>query len=102
MAWVHDLTLCWCQVVAMLLEEALPEDVDRISANSQSAIFRACEAGHVDVVRLLLEKGAAVEIPRHTRVYLRDSRSPEPSSVLLVACKRGHLPMVSTTKARCV
>merc|ERR1711871_1649039 len=50
----------------------------------QTPLFDACQGGHVDVVRLLLEKGAAVD-----RTF-RTGATP-----LYIACSNGHVAVAT-------
>lgn len=76
----------------MLLEAAGGCDMDATDRDDRSAVSRACEAGHMDVAKLLLEKGASHEQSDH---YITDERCP-----LVAASKAGNMPLVSGTGSK--
>lgn len=88
------------QVVTVLLIGAGKDYVNYEDSAYQTALLGACEEGHVAVARLLLEKGAKLEIP--TRLYYDSSSSThrrvvqdKPWSALAAASGGGHLELVS-------
>ena len=72
----------------MLLDAPGGCEMDALDEWDYSALFRACEGGHVEVVKLLLEKGAKWEAKHEKRFGHR-------ASCLEVASTGGHLEVVS-------
>lgn len=88
------------QVVRWLLAGAGREELDRVDSSGRSALLWACEAGQVEVVKLLLGKGAKVEVTLTMKVGSYGNYLAEKSWPLSVASRGGHLALVSHTPAR--
>lgn len=63
---------------------------EALDNESHDALIRACEGGHVEVVKLLLEKGARHEFD--------SNQGREQAAALYVASQRGDLSVVSRWK----
>lgn len=93
---------CRRQVVAMLLDTLIiagGRDIDALDHANRSALIRACEGGHLEVVKLLLEYDAKVEHAVAKRVSFYDSWRTETRQIaaLTEASGKGHLPVVSSS-----
>ena len=71
------------EVTDALLKEDVSKVTDEVGNWGVAPIYIACEYGHLELVRLLVEKGAYVNRPRN------DDASP-----LSIACEYGHLEIV--------
>ena len=77
------------QAVAMLLEAPGGCEMDALDHTERTALFQACEAGHLEVARLLIDHGA-----KHDRDAEGTSAGYE-NRPLVVASKAGNLALVS-------
>lgn len=84
------------QVVTVLLEGAGVDHVNHQDSASRTALLRACEGGHMTVVKLLLEKGAKLDISKRPG---HDSEQCNAPSALVLASQRGYIELVSTASS---
>lgn len=85
-------------MVSLLLVAAGGCMLDALDRHDRSALVRACEPGHLEVVKLLLQHDAMVEHVVHKRVPFHDHTYTQTWQVaaLTEASRRGHLAVVRT------
>jgi len=71
----------------------------KVSAPYQPAIHRACEQGHVDVVRYLFEQFRGKLAPADCDIAAVDEKAGE--NCALIACRSGNLPMIRFLHEEC-
>lgn len=85
------------QVVTVLLEGAGVDHVNHQDSASRTALLRGCGGGHVTVVKLLLEKGAKLDIT--SKMPGHDSEQCSAPSALVLASQGGYIELVSTASS---
>ena len=83
------------QVVTMLLNAPKWCEINAMSHTNHTALCRACEGGHVEVVKLLLESRASHEA---CKFMAKLDAKVQP---LVLACKSGDITLVSVRGMSC-
>lgn len=81
----------------MLVEAMNDRDINAVDRSSSTALLRACEGGHVEAVKLLLERGATDKFPWRPR---GQHYSGVQSCALVAASRAGNVELVSVKPYR--